>query len=199
LSPLHNRHVIGINNAYRIGNWIDVLFFGDCSWYLVHRHPLSKWPGIKVTCCHRFSKRTEKEMENIKYVFRDKEHKNGITTTASAIAWNGNSGAAAISLAVHFGVKRIILLGFDMNVDDADVTHWHGSHKNPSELPKSRVVSTKKKLPPFQRHLRGFPAIAEDARKLGVTILNASPQSAITVFRKVSVKDVLENTKDLAE
>lgn len=196
LSPLHNKHVIGINNAYQIGTWIDVLFFGDSSWYLVHRHPLSKWPGIKVTCCHRFSKRTECEMEGIKYVFRDKEHRQGISNTPSAVSWNGNSGAAAISLASHFGVKRIILLGFDMNLDDANVSHWHGSHKPPVERRDPR--KQKRRLPPFNRHLRGFPAIADEARKLGITILNASPQSAITAFRKVSVKDVLEDTKTMA-
>jgi hypothetical protein len=191
LSQLHNKHVIGVNNAYQIGTWIDAVFFGDCHWYLVHRQALSKWPGIKVTCCYRFSGRSEKEMEGIKFLSRDKKRKHGISTSPSFVSWNGNSGAAAISLAVHFGVKRIILLGFDMNLDENQNSHWHGSHRNPNGREAIRKI---KRKPPFERHLRGFPDIAEDARRMGVEILNANPNSAINDFKKVTVKDVLGNT-----
>ena len=44
---------------------------------------------------------------------------------------------------------------------------------------------------PFHRHLRGFPQIAKDAKQMGVEILNASPDSAIECFRKVTVKELL--------
>ena len=46
---------------------------------------------------------------------------------------------------------------------------------------------------PFHRHLQGFPAIAADAKWRGIEILNASPDRAITCFRKVSVKELLDN------
>jgi len=191
LAPIHDKHIIGVNNVYQIGDWIDVCFFGDCGWYNVHRHALSKWPGIKVTCCHRFAGRGEKEMEGIKFLSRHKKRKYGISDNPSYVSWNGNSGAAAISLAVHFGVKRIVLLGFDMNLDENQKSHWHGSHHNPN--PKE-PTKKKRKTPPFERHLRGFPNIAVDARQMGVEILNANPNSAINDFRKVTVKDVLGNS-----
>ena len=195
LAPLHNKHVIGVNNAYQIGNWIDVLFFGDAGWYLTHRHALAHWQGIKVTCCHRFCKRSAREMEGIKYVARDKEHRHGISTVPSAVSWNGNSGAAAINLAIHFGVKRIVLLGFDMNFDSNKMSHWHGSHKDPKERKSPKI---KKRIPPFNRHLRCFPILADEARKLGVNIVNASLESAITQFKKVTVKDALDYSEAMA-
>lgn len=197
LSPLHSKHVIGVNNVYQIGDWIDALFFGDCGWYLVHRHALSKWPGIKVTCCQRFANRGVKEMEGIKYLGRDKKTKHGISENPLTVAWNGNSGAAAISLAVHFGVKRIFLLGFDMNLDTEHKSHWHGSHSNPRGRDIKRVTKLKKG-PPFERHLRGFPFIAKDAERLGVEILNVNLDSAIDAFPKVRLEDVLEDTKIVA-
>lgn len=182
LSPIHGKHVIAVNNAYQIGSWIDVVFFGDCSWYLVHRKKLAEFPGLKVTCCTRFTKKPREKSEGIKYLAKDASHRLGISSDKSKISWNSNSGAAAISLAVHFGVKRIILLGFDMRLDQGKISHWHGSHGKPGE---------KRKPPPFNRHLRGFPAIAQEAESMGVEIINTSLKSAILNFPKTAIKDLL--------
>ncbi len=184
LAPLHSRHTIGINNAYMIGDWIDALFFGDCAWYVMHRIPLANWPKLKVTCCTRFANKQEANCDGIKYLAKDKARSYGISQDPSTVAWNFNSGAAAISLAAHLGVRRIILLGFDMKLDDKHVSHWFGTH---ADIRRGGKVPT----PPFARHLKGFPNIAEDATKRGIEILNASPDSAITVFPKVQVKDIL--------
>jgi hypothetical protein len=178
LQSIHNKHVIGVNNAYMFGSWVDCCFFGDCSWYAVHRHNLAKFLGLKVTCCPRFLNKTELDSEGIKYLVKDRGHRLGISNDPTKVSWNHNSGAAAISLAVHFGVKRIVLIGFDMKLSSDQVSHWHKSHEG-------------KKSPPFSRHLQGFNAIAEDAKNLGVEILNANLDSAITQFRKVSLEEVL--------
>jgi hypothetical protein len=39
--------------------------------------------------------------------------------------------------------------------------------------------------------MRGFKQIAIDAKNLGIEIINASPDSDIKEFRKVSVKELL--------
>lgn len=182
LKPIHNKHVIAVNNAYQIGSWINVVFFGDCAWYLLHRLSLSKFPGLKVTSCKRFLKKPSKKADGIKYLTRDTSHRLGISNNPKQISWNSNSGAAAINLAVHFGAKRITLLGFDMNLDGNKVSHWHGSHKKLGE----KVI-----IPPFKRHLKGFPVIAEDAKQLGVEILLVGSDSAIEVFPKVLLADVI--------
>jgi hypothetical protein len=180
LEPIHRKHVIGINNAFRIGPWIDVMFFGDCGWYPIYREELARFPGLKVTCCPRFNNRAKEQSEGVKFLAKDTSKREGITEDRSKVSWNSNSGAAAISLAHHFGVRRIILLGFDMKLSDFDskISHWHGSHGG-------------QKPPPFPRHLRGFPAIAADAERLGIEIVNANPNSAIECFPKVSVKELL--------
>lgn len=178
LAPIHGAHVIGVNNAYQIGPWIDCIFFGDCAWYLVHRQALAMFPNLKVSCCPRFSGRPQKDMEGVKYLAKHGgERRYGISDNPSKVSWNHNSGAAAINLAVHFGVKRIVLLGFDMCLE-GQVSHWHGSHGN-------------KKPPPFERHLKGFPVIAGDATRRGVEVLNCNSHSAIDSFPKVTLQEVL--------
>ena len=184
MKSLHGKHVVGVNNAYLIGLWIDVAFFGDHSWYLVHRMRLAKFPNLKVTCNPRFDGKTSRN-DRVKFVARDREKRFGISPDPSKVAWNNNSGAAAINLAVHLGAKRIVLLGFDMKGNGA-YTHWHGSHH------RNEKDATRIKSPPFRRHLKGFPTIARDAKKMGVEILNASPDSAIDVFPKASLLEVLE-------
>lgn len=181
LEPLHDKHIIGINNAYQIGSWLDVLFFGDCSWYLVHRQALAEWPGLKVTCCPRFEAKKKEESEGIKYLKKDSRRK-GLSNDSKTVCWNSNSGAAGISLATHFGAKRIVLLGFDMAMLTPDVSHWHGSHAEPG---------TRLKTPPFDRHMKGFPILAQEAKQAGVEILNCSPNSKIKDFPIVSLKEVL--------
>nr|NIV94695.1 hypothetical protein [candidate division KSB1 bacterium] len=144
----------------------------------VHRKRLAQWPGLKTTCCNRFANKAPEDSEGIKYLPKDKAHRNGISPTITRVSWNSNSGAAAISVAAHFGVKQILLLGFDMSLDKKKVSHWHGHHG-------------KKRSPPFQRHLKGFPFIAKDAKNRGIQILNVSPKSAIPDLKKVSLSDVL--------
>lgn len=185
LQPLHAQHVIGINNAYQIGVWIDVLFFGDSHWYMIHRSKLATWPGLKVCCDQKFGNRPQKQMEGIKFLERDKDRRNGITSDPSKVSWNANSGAAAISLAHHLGVKRIYLLGFDMMVDPlTHYSHWHGSHMPPGQKAK--------RPPPFGKHLKGFPAIAKDAEELRLKIYNVNPLSKIDCFPKVTLEEALQ-------
>jgi hypothetical protein len=182
MHSLHNKHVIGINVAYLIGNWIDIVFFGDVGFFLNHQQGLADFPSLKVTCHPRGDR-----YDWIKYLAKDTSHTKGISSNPKMVSWNGNSGAAAISLAVHTGAKRIILLGFDMKLNESNMQHWHNLYNKGERL-------NKKKLP-FERHLRGFSAIAADAKRMGVEILNASPGSEIKEFPKYTVKELLfDNT-----
>lgn len=180
---IHKKHVIAVNMAYKIGDWIDVVMFGDSGFYAKERIGLSQFPGLKTSC-----NPTSKAERWIKHLGRDGAKSKGISMNPTMISWNGNTGAAAINLAVHFGAARIILLGFDMNIDSGNMQHWHDLYgKGPVSDDRRR-----RKLP-FARHLQGFPVIAEDAKRIGVQIINASPSSEITCFPKMSVNELLSN------
>jgi hypothetical protein len=186
LSVLHDKHVIAVNMSYLIGTWIDMVFFGDGGYYLKNRVTLLNYPKLKVSCAPKIKNFPN---DGVKFIARDQRKPSGISSRNGYVSWNKNSGAAAINLAVHFGVKRIYLLGFDMDVLDGN-QHWHNLYgKN-----KSRKNGKPHKLP-FTRHKKGFSTIKKDADNLGVEIINCSPSSTIQEFKKMSVKEILNEPK----
>lgn len=176
MSVLHDKHVIGVNNAYQIGPWLDFVFFGDGSWFLVHQNKLAMWPGIKVSCAPRFN---GAKGSWVKYVSKFHGHKHGISDNPSKVCWNDNSGAASISLAHHLGAKKIYLLGFDMTMD-GKFSHWHGNH---GKVPKKGF--------PYARHLLGFNQIARDAKKMGIKIFVVNKGSAIKTLPVITLQEAL--------
>ena len=187
MKAIHNKHVIGINAAYLIGDWIDMVFFGDKRWFLENRKRLAEFPGLKVTCHPNL---TNNDAEQIKVLPRHKKHGKGISPDSGRVCWNGNSGAAAISVAVNAGASRIILLGFDMKLDENNKQHWHGLYGSANR----KKIDTKHL--PFSRHLLGFLNIRRDSLIRGVEILNACPDSTIKEFEKTTVKKVLATCKN---
>lgn len=183
MKAIHDKHVIAINVAFAIGDWIDMLFFGDGGFYLNNKARIARFPGLKVSCHSHVNK------DNwVKFLGRDGKKPKGISTAPNLVSWNNNSGAAAISVAAHAGAKRIILLGFDMKLNSNNQQHFHNAYgRGIINLNDPR----KKRKMPFDRHLRGFPAIAEDAARMGIEIINASPESVISCFKKMTVKEIL--------
>jgi hypothetical protein len=162
IDRLQGRRVIAVNDAYRIAPWADVMFYGDGPWLTAHRKALLDFAGLKISGCA-----TQTNEPGIRHVYRDMIN-HGISRDPTEVRWNRSSGACAINLAVHFGVKRIVLLGFDMRRVDGQ-KHWHPDvNDDPGN--------------PYPRFLEVFPVIARDAEALGVEILNATPGSALTAF-----------------
>ena len=183
LSAIHNKHVIGVNMAFELGNWVDLCIFGDGGFYFKNREALLAFPRLRVSCNPNLVK---KDAVGVKHVLRDGRKPDGISTRPNHLSWNRNTGGAAINLAVQMGVKKIYLLGFDMNLDEKQRQHWHSKYPT-----ANRGGAVDPRRLPFKRHLASFPAIARDAKVLGIEIINVNPKSAIPQFPRVSLKDVL--------
>lgn len=183
LEPLHIKHVIGTNIAYKFGHWISVLYFGDLPFYRNNMLELHNFKNLKVTDTGNLPRQNAQALanhRNIRKLVRSMEF--GLSEDPKVIRWNHNAGAGAINLAVLFGARRIMLLGFDMKANGNGQTHFvngiAGYYKPARQMD-------------FDRYLQVFPQIAVDAKRLGVEILNVSEDSAIEAFPKVKLKDVL--------
>lgn len=93
----------------------------------------------------------------------------------------GNSGFHALNLAVQFGARRIVLVGFDMRLDHG--VHWHGRHPPGMNNPSDGMMAH------WRRALDKAPATLA---RLGVEVVNASGISALTAFRKVPLLEAID-------
>lgn len=84
-------------------------------------------------------------------------------------------GTSAINVAFHFGAAEIILLGMDMTGD-----RWcNGEFKHPMpHIPQQHHA----------RHASALPAIAADAKRRGLRIVNCSPISAVQCFERQPIE-----------
>jgi len=95
------------------------------------------------------------------------------------IHFGGNGGYQVINLVYHFGAKKIILLGYDMQRTDGK-SHHHGDH--PGELNRSLN---------FKEWIKKFNALAPELCAEGVEVINATRKTALDCFRKIKLEDAL--------
>jgi hypothetical protein len=174
---LFDKKVIGVNNAFKFGSWVDVCWFGDLKWWNWHQEELFNFPGLVMTCNENAELKGEPWLKKLRRARIPKSQ--GIVTTPAQVCWNACSGNSAINLAVLFGVKKIVLLGFDMKfIGEKEDKNWHDAHKE-------------SKHDPFRRFINVHKLIAEDAQKLGVEIINTSLESALNVYPKKRLEEVI--------
>jgi len=174
IESLRGRRVIAVNQAFKLAPWIDVMFYGDCRWLNQYSHGLLDFAGLKVTTCPQHVKK-----QWIRVV-RRKSRPFGISRDPGYLSWNLSSGACAINLAVHFKVKRIILLGFDMRKIDGRC-NYHDDYERPVR-PRGKD--------PYRRFLGPFGEIAADLDRMNIKCVNATPGSALKEFPIISPSEL---------
>lgn len=97
------------------------------------------------------------------------------------IGWGGNGGFHAINLAIQFGCRRIVLVGFDMSLQRG--VHWHGRHEAGLNNPKQASVD---------KWRERLDAQAPILRRLGIDVVIGSPHSSLTAFPKMGLKEALD-------
>lgn len=106
----------------------------------------------------------------------------GLSTNPSRIHTGGNGGYQLVGLTYHWGVSRIVLLGYDMQRGPNGETHHHGKHDR--DLPN-----------PAPQHLaewaRRMIDLGVDLRERGVAVINATRSTAITCFEKMPIEAAL--------
>ena len=164
--------VIAINDAYKLAPWADILWFCDEKWFNWHRKAVIEFAG-QVATLENYHLRGQRPdlwcLHNI--------GQSGLYGEPWGVMTGGNSGYQCINLAVHLGVKRILLLGYDMKPG-----HWFGDHPKPT----SPSVYAGTMLPKF-------PTLIEPLERRGVEVINCTPGSALDVFPRSSLDACLQS------
>lgn len=176
---LRNQKAIGCNGAFRLGPVVaDVCIFGDSGFFDHFEHELKgyyKAGGTVVTLQPRICQTAGEWVRKMKRQTKGLGH-------GDTLAWNGNTGAAAINLALIMGAARVLLLGFDMALDSEGRPNWHDRL---IEKPNGNV---------YDRFIRGFgPEFIRDwVVKFGhAPIINLNPDSKLDAFPKRDWREFL--------
>lgn len=175
LSLLKDKFVIGVNNAYCLGEWVRICWFGDVRWYEWNANNLRSYRGTLATCHPDFL--------GHEFIWSFKRRKwEGIETEQGYIAWNKCSGGSAINLAYHYGAKKIILISFDMKRNHLKENNWHSEHKI---IPNFEIYN------PYPGYIKAFSQIAVEAKNLGLQIIDTSIDGALSCFPKMELENVV--------
>lgn len=168
---------IAINDAHRLAQWADVLYSSDRRWWPYYK-AVPGFSGLRYGIGSGLNKRNPfrdyPEITVLKNTGYD-----GLETDPGGLRNGRNSGYAAINLAVHFGARRVLLLGYDMSA--ARGAHFFGNH--PPALMQNAAL-----YPNFRRT---FETLVEPLHTLGVEVINCTEQSSLTCFPIRPLRDVL--------
>lgn len=161
--PASKFRVIAVNDAIYGAWWADWLHSCDFTWWREHIQHVHTFPGIKTTLA---------EDVPAPWVsgYLENSGPEGFDEDPSRCRTGANSGYQAIHIAMHAGVNRIILVGMDMKSDPKQGSHFFGEHRGGRPVEFASLM-----IPKFQTLQ---PAL--DQR--GISVLNATPGSALTTF-----------------
>lgn len=149
-----------------------------------------KFKGVPEFQCLKISQdmrcRQEKDW-NVRLVAADRNKQGFVMKPLGRVGWGGHGGHHAINLALQFGARRILLVGFDMRIDQGH--HWHGLHPSGLNNPTKPTV---------ERWRKALDAQAGKLRELGAEVINCSEASALTAYRKMGLNEALHADRLIA-
>lgn len=171
-------HIIGVNRAMfdsncDIGVSIDRQFVAG---YADMLKGLAKVRTIYLALGNEWWKSGAPMIPGATYL-RSRGDLPGLSHDPYVVHRGSTSGYCALNIAALLGARRIVLLGYDYKPGHYHNGYpWH--HKaNDQSMPAWAVR---------------YPAAAEDCMLLGIDVINASDDSTLTCFRKMSIDQVLE-------
>jgi len=154
---------MAVGDAYRLFPAAHWLYHCDAAWWDVH-HGCPDFTGEKWSSTGDGNDKTAAaKRHGLKLIAG--RHREGFCLAPGIIHYGSNSGFQAINLALQFGCRRLVLVGFDMTRG-----HFFGEHPQPL----IRNNDYRRFVPHFKRAAEMLPQ--------GTEIINATPGSALTCF-----------------
>lgn len=154
-------HTIAINNqAIDCAPWADVLYGSDLKWWRHYMSKVAVLPGRKI------SLEIGQPVRGVECLRPSSEI---LDERPGYLSTGGNSGYAALCLAVKLGAARVRLYGYDMGPRSGRMRR----HEYPANL-NSR--------PRFVHWIPRFNLLAPYLKARGVEVINCTPGSALTCF-----------------
>lgn len=177
---LHGRaKVIAIKQNIDLCPWAHVVYGCDRPWW-DFRRGLPEYAGLKLC----FVKTSYPDVRTVKIAAggRDKTYSDNLHfDEIGTIGGGGNSGFQALNLALQWGARKIILIGYDLT--DRSGVHWYGRN--------NWAMANNPDDPQLGKWAANFDRTAPAIVKLGADVVNVSEYSRITAFRKGTIEQAL--------
>lgn len=154
--------------------WAHAAYGCDWPWW-VYRKGLPLFGGLKFA----WDKKVHDRYADVFSVDLDAEYDQLLLDEPLKIGCGGNSGFQALNLALQFGARQVILVGFDLHG-----YHYYGRNSwnkanNPDETG-------------FKRWTRAFEGTIPSLKSIGAEVLNASRSSRLECYKKVDLREAVE-------
>ncbi|MET3995835.1 hypothetical protein ABID65_007507 [Bradyrhizobium sp. S3.9.2] len=176
LGMLAGRRVIVVNSSYEAFPDADICFFTDNRWWVDHwkRPAMLAFKGRVFTVCQAAA---GERLHRMKCIYPPP----GLADAPDTLATQRTSLQGAMNLAVHLGVRRIVLLGADMGRAPDGTSHHHAPHKYPNRPGNES----------WDLQMAQFRTIVEPLKARGVDVVNTSPDSRLPWWPKKLLSEVV--------
>jgi len=171
--------VIAVNSSIKTARELgkiepDVLLFTDLNWYEANEQLIKEFVG-QIWTFSRRAKVAYRHLLRIENIHQDNFGRVG----EPPLRDGRSSGHRAVSLGVLCGAKKVVMLGYDMQVDpESGRSHCHDDYKN-TENQKSYA----------QEFVPGFHRWYADGLEVGCRIVNCTSTTALMEFPREKLLD----------
>ena len=174
--------IIAVNDSWKVarraGAEAALLYAADAKWW-DHHKGASGFLGERWTQDYNGGLAAAKRW-GLRAV-RCRETSGRLSFDPAAIGSGFNSGFQALNLALLFGCRRILLLGFDCQ-STGGRKHWFGNHA--AHLNQINL---------YPLWVEAFEAAAQQLRQIGgVEVLNCSRETALACFKRGSIVEAVK-------
>jgi len=173
LDRLAGRKVIAINSSYLAVPFADVLWFADSRWWRVHkdRAEFKQFAGRMVTCAPDQNVADDR-------IWRLRRT-NAFGIEPNHVMMRRTGMTAAMNMAAHLGVARIVAIGLDGQPGPDGRTHHHEPH------PWGQKQGC------WAEQAADLVQLVEPLAERGIVVVNASPGSAVDFWPIVNLEGEL--------
>jgi len=178
IRPLHAEgkiRVFGLNDAYKICDFIDVFYACDPKWWDCNMPSV-----MEFKCDHKWTQDQKKAKElGIRWV--QGSSGKGMCLYKDKIHFGSNSGYQLMNLAWHYGIRQFFLLGYNMDVPAGKQQHFFGRH------PKGLNQGNN-----YRGFARQYDTIQKDIKNL---VINCTEPTMLRCFRQMPLEEALETER----
>jgi len=162
--------VFGINDSYKIIDFLDEFYACDTRWWNAWGEDFRKiYPYLSAwTQCEESARKFQ--LQHI-----SGKHRKGFSESPGVIHYGKNSGFQALNIAYLMGGSKFILTGY--NMQKTTKSHFFGDH--PPGMNKNS---------PYNDFIKHFSTVQLEIAR---NIVNCTPNTALTIFEQADLRETL--------